>query len=448
VVLAGDAGLRYEALDAQMAADLVAMARPVTKWAARVTHPESVLRMLRRATKVAATPPCGPVFLALPMDVLDADTTEAVRPTVLPDTRVAPSAATVARIADLLARARQPLLLAGDGVAASGGERALAELADLAAVPVWGGDWAEANLSQRHPMFAGLLGHMFGSASTPVLSAADVVVICGTSVLPEVFPDLDGVFGESATVVHIDLDAWEIGKNHPVDVAVQADPALTLAAVARQLAATLTQEQRDRIESRRRQVSPLPAGSEDDGGDAPLEAFVDQLAQRAGDRLVVFDESITASPRLQQRLRPDRPGSWFLTRGGSLGVGFPGAVGMALARPEATVVGFAGDGGAMYTYQALWTAARYGIPAKFAVCNNGSYQILKDNLAAYRGGPGGSDERFPASFDLGDPSISFGELAQALGVPATPAGTAEEARSAADKAYDHAGPYLVDISTK
>src|SRR6266566_9060576 len=84
VVLAGDAGLRYDAMDAQMASDLVAMARPVTKWAARVTHPESLLRMLRRAVKLAATPPSGPVFLALPMDVLDAPAPEPVVPTSVP----------------------------------------------------------------------------------------------------------------------------------------------------------------------------------------------------------------------------------------------------------------------------------------------------------------------------------------------------------------------------
>ena len=80
VVLAGDAGVQYEAMDAQMAADLVGMARPVTKWAGRVTHPSSLLRMLRRAIKIATTPPTGPVFLALPMDVLDAPNAEEVVP--------------------------------------------------------------------------------------------------------------------------------------------------------------------------------------------------------------------------------------------------------------------------------------------------------------------------------------------------------------------------------
>jgi len=91
VVLAGEAGVRYDAMDAQMASDLVAMAAPVTKYATRVLHPDSVLRVLRRAIKIATTPPAGPVFVALPMDVLDAPNDEPVVATTVPNTRVAPA---------------------------------------------------------------------------------------------------------------------------------------------------------------------------------------------------------------------------------------------------------------------------------------------------------------------------------------------------------------------
>jgi benzoylformate decarboxylase len=87
VVIAGEAGVRYDSMDAQMAADLVAMARPVTKWATRIVDPSSTLRVLRRAIKMAATPPTGPVFVALPMDVLDAPSEEEVVPTSFPEPR-------------------------------------------------------------------------------------------------------------------------------------------------------------------------------------------------------------------------------------------------------------------------------------------------------------------------------------------------------------------------
>ena len=90
VVIGGDAGVKYMAMDAQMAADLVAMAEPVTKWATLVMDPASLLRVIRRAIKIAATPPMGPVYVCVPQDILDAPAVETVQPTSLPSTRVAP----------------------------------------------------------------------------------------------------------------------------------------------------------------------------------------------------------------------------------------------------------------------------------------------------------------------------------------------------------------------
>jgi benzoylformate decarboxylase len=445
VILAGEAGLRYEALDAQMAADLVGMARPVTKWATRVTHPGSLLRILRRALKVAATPPCGPVFVALPMDVLDADNAEPVFPIVVPDTRVAPPDEQLDRVAAVLAEAQRPLIVAGDGVATAGAHRELAEVAELTGAAVRGGNWSEVNLGYDHPRFGGLFGHMFGTASTPVTAAADAVLVVGTSVLPEVFPTLEGVFDDRATVVHIDLDAWEIGKNHRVDIGLVGDPRVALGGIAARLRAGLTAEQRDAVQARTAQPARAPA---DATGNPALIAFLDALRERAGEDLVVFDEAITASPHLLSHLNPARPGSYFLTRGGSLGVGFPGAVGLRLARPDSTVVGFAGDGGSMYTFQALWTAARHRIPAKFVVCNNGTYQILHDNIAAYWDTEGIPAHAAPRSFGLSDPGIGFVELAHALGVAACAADSPEQAVAAVDKALAHPGPFLVDLATR
>src|SRR5437879_3703415 len=110
VVLTGEAGLRYDAMEAQMWADLVAMAEPVTKWATRVVDPGSLLRVLRRAIKEAGTPPMGPVFVSLPMDVLDAPDDEEVLPTSLLSTRVAPPPADTAPGARPLAAPSAPAL--------------------------------------------------------------------------------------------------------------------------------------------------------------------------------------------------------------------------------------------------------------------------------------------------------------------------------------------------
>ncbi|MFJ6938153.1 thiamine pyrophosphate-binding protein [Streptomyces sp. NPDC101132] len=449
VVVAGDAGVRYDAMDAQMAADLVAMARPVTKYATRVTDPASVLRTVRRAVKIALTPPRGPVFVALPMDVLDELNAEPVLPAVVPDTDVAPSDAAVGRAARLLAAAERPLVLVGDGVALSGAQAELAAVAELLGADVYEVDSSEVNIRASHPLRRGQLGHMFGAHSAELVRDADAVLIVGTYVFPEVFPELVSPFAEGARIVHVDLNTYEIAKNHPVDLALAADPRRTLRALAPVLERELSPVRRAaaaaRLDVRTRERAVADRTGERDRDGTPMAVFLRTLAERTGGDLIVFDEALTTSPLVTAHLPAERPGDYHLTRGGSLGVGFPGAVGAKLAHPDRLVVGFAGDGGAMYTYQALWTAARHGIAAKFVVCNNRKYRLLDDNIAQYWRERDIPEHAFPGSFDLSHPEIDFAGLARSLGAGGTRVEKPEEAAAAVRLMLDHPGPFLVDI---
>ncbi|MGW9373096.1 thiamine pyrophosphate-binding protein [Streptomyces xanthophaeus] len=447
VVVAGDAGVRYDAMDAQMASDLVAMAKPVTKYATRVTDRHSVLRTIRRAVKIALTPPRGPVFVALPMDVLDELTSEPVLPTTVPLTDVAPSPASVGRAAELLAPARKPVLLIGDGVSLSGAQAELAAVAELLGADVYEVDSSEVNIAASHPLRRGQSGHMFGPHSKELIGEADGVLIVGTYVFPEVFPELESPFRPGAKVVHIDLNAYEIAKNHPVDLGLAADPRQALRALAGVLEQRLTPQQRAaaaaRLDVRTRERAREERAAADDG--SPMAVFLRTLAERTGKDLIVFDEALTTSPLVTRYLPPERPGDYHLTRGGSLGVGFPGAVGAKLARPDRLVVGFAGDGGSMYTYQALWTAARHGIDAKFVVCNNRKYRLLDDNIAQYWRERDIPEHGFPGSFDLSHPEIDFAGLARSLGAGGMRVEKPDEAVAAVGRMLAHPGPFLVDV---
>jgi benzoylformate decarboxylase len=447
VVVAGDAGVRYDAMDAQMASDLVAMAKPVTKYATRVTEPRSVLRTVRRAVKIALTPPRGPVFVALPMDVLDELNSEPVLPATVPLTDVAPSPASVGRAAELLAPAERPVVLVGDGVSLSGAQRELAAVAELLGADVYEVDSSEVNIAASHPLRRGQTGHMFGPHSKELVGRADGVLIVGTYVFPEVFPELENPFREDARIVHIDLNAYEIAKNHPVDLGLAADPRQALRALAGVLEQRQTPQQRaaaaGRVEARRRERAREALAQPDDG--TPMAVFLRTLAERTGGDLIVFDEALTTSPLVTRYLPAERPGDYHLTRGGSLGVGFPGAVGAKLARPDRLVVGFAGDGGSMYTYQALWTAVRHGIDAKFVVCNNRKYRLLDDNIAQYWRERDIPEHGFPGSFDLSRPEIDFAGLARSLGAEGTRVEKPDEAAAAVGRMLDHPGPFLVDI---
>jgi benzoylformate decarboxylase len=455
VVINGEAGLRYDAMDSQMAADVVAMAEPVTKWATRVMDSSSLLRVLRRAIKMAATPPMGPVFVCLPMDVLDAPNEEAVVPTSFPVTRVAPEPEQIAQMAAMLAAAGKPMIMMGDGVAASGAQAELTRVAELLGAEVWGADSSEVNISASHPLFKDQLGHMFGEHSRAITSHADVVLICGTYVFPEVFPALSGVFAPGAKVIHIDLNAYEVAKNFPVDLGLISDPKATLARLSAALETTITPEQKAAASARISQYAAAKEQEvivqrESDKGrrDAvPLHPsrFMEELAAQLPKDAMIFDEALTTSPDLVHYLPPTTPGNYFLTRGGSLGVGIPGAIGLKLAYPDKTVIGFSGDGGSMYTIQALWTAAHHKIGAKFVICNNHSYELLKLNIQQYWRSRQLPEREFPASFDLRDPDIRFDELARAMGVQAVRVERPEQIGPAIRQALADDEPFLIDL---
>jgi len=455
VVVAGEAGIKYDAMDAQMAADLVGIAKPVTKWATRVVDPASLLRIIRRAIKIARTPPMGPVFVALPADVLDAVIDEVPVPSTRIRTRVRPDDASLAEAAALLGAAKKPLVLMGDGITFSGAQAELDTVARLLGAPVWGVNSAEVNMVGANPLYQGTTGHMFGPDSQRITHQHDAVLIVGTYVFPEVFPALSDAFAPGTKIVHVDLDMYEIGKNHPVDIGLLGDPKVTLAALAEILHASMNEAGRERARVRARDIAEAKAddhaaaleGDYDTRNAMPLRMsrFVQELAEQLPPDALVFDEALTNSPSITRYLSELGPGQFFVTRGGSLGVGIPGAIGLQVAHPDKKVIGFTGDGGGMYTIQALWTAAHHKIPAKFVVCNNRAYKLLKLNISEYWRELDIEQHTYPHSFDLFPPELRFDLMAQSMGVASERLEKPEDAAAAIKRMLEHDGPYLIDL---
>lgn len=455
VVMTGEAAASADALEAHMWLDLVRFAQPVTKYACRASHPASVLRLLRRCVKISATPPFGPTLLVVPQDILDQQNTEPVVPTVVPDTRVVPEQATMDRAADMLAGAENPVILMGDGVSHAHAQEALTQVAEALGAGIYGAMASEVCVPWTHPLYRGLTGHMFGSNSRRIVADADAVVICGTYVFPDVFPVLDNPFRPDARVVHIDLDTYAIGKNHPVTMGLASDPQLTLSALAKTLHSRMSEPQKtaarqrcERIAGEVRQARERAiAGDGAHQQQVPLymAPFAQELAKQLPPNAIIYDESLTHTPELTRYVVPTTPGNFFQTPGGTLGVAFPGAIGVALAHPGRTVVGLGGDGGAMYTLPALWTAAHYKVGAKFVVCHNRSYRLLKQNLVAYWQGLGEAGGAFPAAFDVHEPVVDYVSLAKGLGVPGVRVEKIVEIAPAIQQMLAHDGPFLIEL---
>lgn len=455
VVIGGDSGIKYSGMDAQMAGDLVAMAEPVTKWSTMVMHPSSLLRTIRRAIKIAATPPMGPVYICLPMDILDEQCTESVFPTCFPSTRTIPDPKDLLQVATWLVAAQKPMIFIGDGIAYSGAQEELTLVAEMLGAEVWGVDSGELNMAYNHPLYRGQTGHMFGEQSLPILKRGDVNLICGTYIVPEVFPLLGDVFAPGAKTIHIDLNAYEIAKNHPVTLGIVSDPKLTLQKLAEVLKELQTPLQ---IADASRKVGELSESKQKTlqseierdilfKDTVPMQSsfFMKELAKQLPDGVIIFDEALTNSPSLTRYLPPQKTGEFFQTRGGSLGIGFPGAIGAKLANPDKTVIGFSGDGGSMYTIQALWSAVRHNIDAKFVVCNNSSYKLLQLNINAYWKEREMTPHEFPPCFDLSRPQIRFDEMARSMGVASVRIEKPCDVEAGIRKMLEHKGPFLIDL---
>jgi len=454
VVYAGQHPQKGGSQEPILAGDVVRLAEPLTKWAVEAQDAHEVPILMRRAFKVAMEPPRGPVFVSVPANVMDEEAEVEIAPSTTVDTRARPGPAVVERIAQLLLDATSPVIICGDGVAESGGQAELIQLAETIGARVHAAFSAELAFPSVHPLYAGLLNVVSAAGLKGQLSAADVVLAVGTPVLPLLFPIEGSPFAEATRVIHIDLDSREIGKNWPVEVGLLADPRLAMAEIVARLKQTMTQEQRDAARDRARAVETmggqmmqaLESAARSRWDAIPINAgrMMSEIADAMLPDTIIFDEAVTAGGYLMRYLRFAETGAHYRAAGGGLGPGMPNPIGIKLARPDRPVLSISGDGAALYTIQALWTAAHHKIPVTWVIANNSAYRILKLNMLEYLG-EGASGRKF-VEMDLTQPAVDFPALAAGFGVTGVRVDRAEDIGDAVREAQKANEPRLVDVA--
>ncbi|GAA4082021.1 benzoylformate decarboxylase [Nonomuraea soli] len=393
--------------------DATLLPRPAVKWAHEPARAADVPAAFERAYHLACAPPCGPVFLSLPMDDFD----QPAAPVTLRSVAHA-ATADVGELAARLDRARRPVLVVGSG---AGWEAAIA-LAERCSLPVW-----EAPLEGRlafphdHPCFQGQLAPAIAPLAGQ-LSGHDLVIVAGAPVF-RYYPHLPGPYlPEGAELAHLTCDAAEAARA-PVGSALVGDVPSALRALAALC------EPREGLPPRRPEPAPaatpvsgsrasrapvVAAGSPTGADRLDPAAVMATLARAAPADTIWVNESPSNRPAFHDQIRPGLPGSFYFSSGGGLGYGMAAAVGVQLARPARRVIAVIGDGSAQYAVPALWSAAAYGVPVTFVVLSNSSYAVLK-----WFAGP-------LAVPGLDIPGIDIVSIARGYGIPAT------TARSAAD----------------
>ena len=437
-------------LEPTLSGDFVAQSYPIAKWAHEVRTADEIPQIVRRAVKVATTPPCGPVVLSVPMDLMEAPCAGLVARTSRIRTAVRPDRGAVEDAVEVIARADAPVVLAGDGVVSAGAIDELAELARLIGAPIHGAFMTETCIRPDEPLNAGRLPSIDGAAAAHALAHYDCVIAVGTKVLAQIFP-IPGLPLDERDVVHIGLDPWELAKNQP-SMVVFGDERESLRELI-EILATRLESRRIECDGRRARAEQTIADTRQRALDAdrdrwsetPMspERAIAEMAALTPEGAYVIDESITAYGALSRYFRLE-PGRWFRLRGGGIGEGMAMPIGVQLADPGATTVALIGDGSSLYTITALWTAAHHDLPITWVILNNRSYRVLKEN-ARLGSTPTSAADRL-VGVDLTRPEIDFVAVANGFGVEAhrlTTPGDIEQHYPAA-LAGDH--PVLLDVS--
>lgn len=429
---------------------LVPIAQPLVKWAVECTRVEDLPRIIRRAAKVALAPPTGPVFLSLPGDVLDGQAALDLGAPTRVELGVRPDDAVLNRLADRLLQARNPVLIAGHELAVRDALDDAALLAETLGAPVLQQTVPyAAQFRSEHPAFLGALTRNQQQVRA-ALDPYDTLVFLGADVLRmSVHSPIDAM-PPGRTVIQIAERDWELGKNYPAEIAVRADVGATLRALVEVLRARMDAPAREAAAGRLRAIA------EDNwtvrraravgealklSGQMPLAtSYLSKvLSDAIPDDAVVLEEALTTGFPLLGFLRLRDSRSFYGLASGGIGFAMGGAVGISLALPDRPVVALVGDGSAMYSIQALWTAAHLERPITYVIANNRSYRILKERLKAFRG-----TDRF-IGMDLRDPPIDFVALATSMGVRARRIEHPDEFEPALREAARSGRTWLLDV---
>ena len=426
---------------------LVPMAQPLVKWAVEPTRIEDLPRIIRRSVKVALTPPTGPVFISLPGDVLEQSAELDLGRPVRVDARARPSDEALARLAETLADARRPVIVAGQELAAHDAFAECAELAELLGAAVFASPIPYcAQFPTEHPAYLGALTRNQKQVRA-ALEPFDLLLCLGADLLRmSVYSPVEPL-PAGLPVVHVSERSWELGKNYRTDVAIQANVKETLRALLPLMRARRAPEAAERLAalkdrnwSAQRVRAAVDAMAEAETSPIDPRYLMLRISEHLPRDAVVVEEALISSLALPGFLRlRDRRAFYGLASGG-LGFAMPGAIGVSLALPGRPVTAIVGDGSAMYGIQALWTAAHLELPITYVITNNRGYRIIKERLVAFRG-----TDKF-VGMDIRDPAIDYVGLAQSMGVAARRVTDPNDVVPALREAAERGRPSLIDVA--
>ncbi len=430
--------------------------RQFTKMCWEVKRAETIPLMTRRAFKVAATQPGGPVYFAIPDYALEAKN---VRADIVPQekflipTNIPPNKDLIEKAANMLINARYPMLHVGDEIWKSGAQDKVVEMAELLAIPAAARMQAYRNFPTQHPLYVG----RYRCDSPYPVGGVDLILSIGSKELGGRWLSDDKLIPSEVKSIRMGLDTAMMGRNYPMDLAIVADVREGIESLISAVKGMLTSERISSIrESRYSTISAYTQKQKQEAENSLKQHFNDKPIhpKRLGyemnkaldaDAIVVSENLGGAYELFNFGYRPDER-MWIYNTGISLGWGVGAAAGVKLGEPNRQVILSIGDGSVMYSAAGFWTMARYSIPVLTVVWNNYNYQTVRGSYARYNGKMAES-QNFVGTY-LGDPDIDFMKLAQSQGIEGEKVIAPDDIAPALKRgiAATRAGsPYLIDV---
>ena len=445
VVITGQVPRAAIGTDAFQETDIFGITLPIVKHSWVVRDPADIGRIVAEAFLIASSGRPGPVLIDVPKDVgaeyfdyLPVEPGTAVPAGFQASPLADPTA--IAEALELIRQAQRPLLYVGGGAISAGAHGALLELAERFRLPVTTTLMGKGAFDERHPLAVGMLG-MHGTAyANFAVTECDLLIAAGARFDDRVTGRLDS-FAPRARVIHIDIDAAEVGKNRVPEVPIVADVGEALqqllAASAGEQSLGRTEAWLQRIESWK-QHYPLVVPSPE-GEIAPQEVVVAlrELAPEA-----IFTTDVGQHQMWAAQFLNTGPRRWISSAGlGTMGFGMPAAMGAQVACAGAQVICVAGDASILMNIQELGTLSQYDLPVKVVVINNGWQGMVRQWQESFY------EERYSASEMTGG-MPNFPALAEAFGVKGVAITDRSDLHRLLAEALAHPGPAFIDVKVR
>src|SRR5581483_4956813 len=397
--------------------------RPYVKYSVEPARPEDVPAAIARAYYTAMQPPCGPTFVSVPID----DWMHPAQPLAARQVsrEIGPDADAMTTLVAALNASKHPAFVVGPAVDRAAAVDLMVKVAEKAKAAVWVSPFsARCSFPERHPQFSGFLPASPGQVSE-ALHDYDLVVVVGAPVFTFHVEGHASIF-EGATAIFQITDDGNAAAYTPVGTSIVATMKPALSA----LLAALPESKRAVPAGRK--LPPAPAAADP----IPVEYLMHALSQAMPEDTALVEEVPSHRPAMNKHLAMRGQDSFYTMASGGLGYGLPAAVGIALGRAKGRTVCLIGDGSAMYSIQALWTAAQRKLPLTVVVVNNAGYGAMRSfsHVMQVRNVPG---------LDL--PGIDFVKIAEGHGCDAVRVAKSSELAPALKRALAHKGTSLVEV---